>query len=89
MHFQFTVKHSPGRTTGMADYLSWHPSPNNKNIQFKAEELWIDRFTKNKFDHEKLVLDIQNRKGTTGQQAIRHGLATINQTAKESERSES
>ena len=37
--FQFTVKHSPGRTIGMADYLSRHPTPSNQNIQIKAEEL--------------------------------------------------
>ena len=43
----------------------------------------------NKTDHGKIVLDIQNRKGTTSQQPIRCGIATKNQTAKESERWES
>ena len=55
----------------MADYLSRHPSPSNKNNQIKAEELWNGWFTINKIDHEENVLNIQNRKGTTSQQPIR------------------
>ena len=38
--FQLSETHSPGRTIGMSDYLSRHPSPNNENNQIKAEELW-------------------------------------------------
>ena len=39
--FQFKVVHAPGRTMGMADYLSRHPSESNNNEnKIKAEELW-------------------------------------------------
>ena len=82
MPFQFIVKHSTGRTLGMADYLSRHPSPSNKYNQIKAEELWNHWFPINKIDQEKTVLDIQNRKGTTSEQPIRRGIATENQTPK-------
>ena len=37
--FQFTVKHEPGGTIRMADYLSRHPSPSNKNNQTKTQTL--------------------------------------------------
>ena len=43
LQFQFTVKHEPGRTLGMADYLSRHPSPSNN--QAKAEEFWNNWLT--------------------------------------------
>ena len=46
----------------MADYLSRHPSPSNKNNQIKAEELWNDLFTVYKIDFEKYVLDEQKRR---------------------------
>ena len=36
--FQFRVVHAPGRTMGMADYLSRHPSEtNNSENKIKAE----------------------------------------------------
>ena len=60
--FQFTVTHSPGRTIGMADYLSRHPSPSNQNIQIKAEELWNNWFTVNKIDCKNFVLNEQKRR---------------------------
>ena len=30
--FQFSIRHEPGRTLGMADYLSRHPSPFDNNL---------------------------------------------------------
>ena len=39
--FQFKVVQAAGRTMGIADYLSRHPSPSNSNEQkIKAEDLW-------------------------------------------------
>ena len=65
--FQFTIKHEPGRSLGMADYLSRHPSPSKKDEQSKAEELWNNWFTVNKLDYAKFVLDTKNRKDSTEQ----------------------
>ena len=54
--FQFKVVHAPGRTMGMADYLSRHPSDNNSNInKIKAEELWNNWFTLNAITQNELV----------------------------------
>ena len=44
--FQFKIVHAPGRSMGMADYLSRHPSPSPLSDKF-AEELWHDWFTVN------------------------------------------
>ena len=38
--FQFTLSHESGRTLGMADYLSRHPSSSDNDINLKAEDLW-------------------------------------------------
>ena len=38
--FEFKVVHAPGRTMGMADYLSRHPSGSNSNEQKIKAELW-------------------------------------------------
>ena len=48
--FQFKIVHAPGRTMGMADYLSRHPSPSQLPNKF-AEELWNDWFTVNVIDN--------------------------------------
>ena len=49
--FQFKLVHAPGRTMGMAEYLSWHHLDNisNKN-KIKAEELWNNWFTVNEIN---------------------------------------
>ena len=44
--FDFNVVHEPGRTLGLADYLSRHPSEYNGSI-LKAEELFNNWFTIN------------------------------------------
>ena len=59
--FQFTVCHEPGRTLGMADFLSLQPSPSNKNIKLKAEELWNNSFTANEINVDKPVIAGQNK----------------------------
>ena len=76
----------------MADYLSRHPSPSNKNNQIKAEELWNDWFTVNKIDKKKLlaldkkkVLDEQNRQRKENQ-PIRDETAIESEKTREKER---
>ena len=64
--FQFTGCHEPGRTLGMADYLSSHPSPSNNNIKLKVEELWNYWFTVNEINVDKPVLVEQNKQPITG-----------------------
>ena len=44
--FQFEVVHAAGRTLGMADYLSRHPSE-MQGATVKAETLWNEWFTVN------------------------------------------
>ena len=44
--FDFSIVHTPGRTLGMADYLSRHPSEYEGSVA-KAEELFNDWFTVN------------------------------------------
>ena len=44
--FDFSIVHTPGRTLGMADYLSRHPS-NYEDASIQAEELFNDWFTVN------------------------------------------
>ena len=44
--FEFSIVHTPGRTLGMADYLSRHPSEYEGSVA-KAEELFNDWFTVN------------------------------------------
>ena len=66
--FQFTVKHEPGRTLEMADYLSRPPSPSNNKNQAKVEELWINWFIVNnviKVQNQNSILDEQNRQRKT------------------------
>ena len=53
--FQFKVLHAAGRTLGMADYLSRHPSPNNNNEQKIKAELWNNWFTVNEITECKIV----------------------------------
>ena len=43
--FDFAIVHTPGRTLGMADYLSRHPSDYERSVA-KAEELFNDWFRK-------------------------------------------
>ena len=44
--FEFSIVHTPGRTLGMADYLSRHPSEYEGSIA-KAKELFNDWCTVN------------------------------------------
>ena len=44
--FEFNVVHTPGRTLGMADYLSRHPSPYSGAV-IKSEQMFNDWFTIN------------------------------------------
>ena len=44
--FEFSIVHTPGRTLGMADYLSRHPSEFEGSVA-RAEELFNDLFTVN------------------------------------------
>ena len=44
--FDFTVVHTTGRTLGMADYLSCHPSPYSGAV-IKSEQMFNDWFTIN------------------------------------------
>ena len=56
MPFQFKVVHASGRTMGMADNLSRHPSENNsKEQKIKAETLWNNWYIVNE-KTEKLKL---------------------------------
>ena len=47
--FEFSIVHTPGRTLGMADYQSRHPSE-YEGVVAKAEYLFIDWFTVNVLD---------------------------------------
>ena len=80
--FQFTVSHEPGRTLGMADYLSRHPSASNIIEQLKAEELWNNWFTVNEIDVNKPVLVEQNNRD---KQPITSDLANLSETARSGE----
>ena len=49
--FEMEVIHQPGRTMGLADYLSRHPSEYNEKLWSKnARELWESWFTVNTID---------------------------------------
>ena len=43
MPFDFTIVHTPGRSLGMADYLSRQPSEYEGSVA-KAEDIFNDRF---------------------------------------------
>ena len=45
--FQLNVVHVPGRTMGIGDYLSRHPSENSDYEQKSKAELWNNWFTVN------------------------------------------
>ena len=76
---QFTVSHEPGRTLGMADFLSRHPSPSNNNEQLKAEELLNNWLTVNEDDVNKPVLVEQNNRD---KQSVTNDLANRSETAR-------
>ena len=54
--FEFEVVHVPGRTLGMADYLSRHPTELCGSA-VKAETLWNEWFTVNSINSLNDVLD--------------------------------
>ena len=53
--FDFEIFHAPGRTIGIADYLSRHPSP-IEGTSVKAEELWNNWFTVNHVNNVNSIL---------------------------------
>ena len=53
--FEFEIAHAPGRTMGIADYLSRHPSP-IEGESVKATELWNTWFTVNHVNNLNAVL---------------------------------
>ena len=61
-----------------------HPSLRNQNNQVKAEELWNNRFTVNKNDYEKFVLDERNRQEATNK-PITEKMTNERKVASESE----
>ena len=83
--FQFTVSHEDGRTLGMADYLSGHPSPSNNNIKLKAEELWHNWFTVNEIIVDTPVLVEQNKQPITGELTNQSELARSSDASSDSE----
>ena len=83
--FQFTVSHEPGRTIGMAVYLSRHPSPSSNNIKLKAEELWSNWFTVNEIDVDKPVLVELNKQPITGELTNQNELARNSDASSDSE----
>ena len=89
---QFKVVHAAGRTMGMTDYLSRHPSPSNKNEQkMEAEELWNNWFTVNETTKCKIVSEKPSQQNTT-QLPIKLKLASENEmqeSVKESNEAES
>ena len=60
LRFDFSIVNTPGRTLGMADYLSRHPSPYEGNV-VKAEELFNNWFTINVIDGIKPTLNKAKR----------------------------
>ena len=58
--FNFEIEHAPGRTMGLADYLSRYPSK-QLGENFKAESLWNNWFTVNVIN-EMNKTPITNRK---------------------------
>ena len=61
---EFEVVHVPGRSLGIADYLSRHPTE-LQGASVKAETLWNDWFTVNSVISLKVVLD---NNGVTSEQ---------------------
>ena len=53
--FDFEIFHAPGRTIGIADYLSRHPSP-IEGRSVKADELWNNWFTVNHVNNVNSIL---------------------------------
>ena len=53
--FDFEIAHAPGRTMGITDYLSRHPSP-IEGESIKATELWNTWFTVNHVNNLNAVL---------------------------------
>ena len=55
--FHFKVVYAPGRTMGMADCLSRHPSESNCNEgNIKAEEVWRNWYTVNKITRNECLI---------------------------------
>ena len=86
--FDFVIVHTPGRTLGMADYLSRHPSEYEGAVA-KAEDLFIDWFTINVSDEispklpqlVKSCKSIKSRESTNAKRKVTSGVLTIHETA--------
>ena len=84
LQFKFKVVHAPGRTIGMADYLSRHPSEFNSNQnKIKAEEQWNDWFTVSEITKTKFVSEMQSLQNKL-EQPIRMKLEGASELAKTS-----
>ena len=78
--FEFEVVHVAGRTLGMADYLSRHPTE-LEGASLKAEALWNEWFTVNSVISLKDVLEDETQ--ASGQsESERMSINRINQTKK-------
>ena len=85
--FDFVIVHTPGRTLGMADYLSRHPSEYEGAVA-KAEDLFNDWFTINVLDEispklpqlVKSCKPIKSRESTNAKRKVTSGLLTIHET---------
>ena len=76
--FEFEVVHVAGRTLGIADYLSRHPT-DSEGASLKAEALWNEWFTVNSVFSLKDVLDDETQ--ASGQsESERMSVNRINQT---------
>ena len=58
--FEFEIVHAPGRTMGLADYISRHPSP-IEGESVRATELWNNWFTVNHVNELNAILDELNQ----------------------------
>ena len=78
--FKINSNARPGRTLGIADYLSMHASDTKRENQLKAEKLWNNWFNVSEINYEKPVLDGKNGRNTASQ-PISNELADATQVA--------
>ena len=85
--FDFVIVHNPGRTLGMADYLSRHPSEYDGAVA-KVEDSFNDWFTINVLDEispklpqlVKTCKPIKSRESTNAKRKVTSGVLTIHET---------
>ena len=68
--FEFEIAHAPGRTMGIADYLSRHPSPIGGE-SIKATELWNTWFTVSHVNNLNAVLANEFNEPIRGRKRIK------------------